>query len=91
MYSMRSLLSIEPDAAPFIAKIDIEGGEAELFSSNCTWMGEFPLIIIELHDWMLAGKASSRNFLHAIAAYNFDVMLHGENLFCFNNDLLASP
>ena len=89
-YTMRRLLAMEPDAAPFIAKIDIEGSEAELFSCNSAWLSDFPLTIIEIHDWMLPGQASSRNFLLAVALGNFDVVPHGENLFCFNNALLGA-
>src|SRR6266851_270579 len=51
--------------APFICKIDIEGGEADLFSKNYQWMDVFPLLIIELHDEMLPGQGIARNFLKA--------------------------
>jgi hypothetical protein len=33
---------------PFIVKIDIEGGEKELFTQNLEWVAQTPLIIIEL-------------------------------------------
>ena len=75
---------------PFIAKIDIEGGEAELFSRHSDWLALFPLIIIELHDWLLPGEGNSRNFIGAISRFNFDLVFKGENLFCFNNELLAA-
>lgn len=74
---------------PLICKIDIEGSEAELFSANDEWIDDFPLIVIELHDWLLPGTGNSRNFLRAISKRNFDVVHRGENTFCFNNDLLA--
>jgi FkbM family methyltransferase len=74
---------------PFIFKIDIEGGEAELFRENTSWVRRFPLLIIELHDWLFPGIANSRNFLRAICSLNFDLVIRGENVFCFNNDLLA--
>ena len=90
MHTMRSLLKMEPDCVPFIAKIDIEGGERDLFSHNAEWLLSFPLIIIELHDWMLVGQASSRNFLQAISVLgSFDIICRGENMFCFNNALLG--
>jgi FkbM family methyltransferase len=73
---------------PAICKIDIEGGEQRLFSRNDAWLDLFPLIIIELHDWMLPGTASSGNFLRAIGRRNFDVINFRENLFCFNNNLI---
>ncbi len=49
------------DCIPFAVKIDIEGAEAELFLGNADWMDEFPLIIIELHDWLFPGKRT-KNF-----------------------------
>lgn len=78
------------DGIPFICKIDIEGGEDRLFASNDSWIERFALLIIELHDWMLPGTSNSRNFLRAISARRFDVVWRGENMFCFNNDLLGS-
>jgi FkbM family methyltransferase len=69
---------------PLICKIDIEGGEAHLFETNTGWMDCFPLIIIELHDWMLPFKGSSRGFMQAIGARDFELTVRGENLFCFN-------
>jgi FkbM family methyltransferase len=74
---------------PYIFKIDIEGGEAELFRERTTWMRQFPLLIIELHDWLFPGTANSRNFLREISSLNFDFVFRGENVFCFNNDLLS--
>ena len=79
----------ERTCVPFVCKIDIEGGEEMLFASNDQWIERFPLLIIELHDWMLPGTSNSRNFLRAISQRQFDVLWRGENMFCFNNDLLS--
>jgi len=73
---------------PFIIKIDIEGGESELFTKNTEWVEKFPLIIIELHDWMLPLKMSSKNFQNVLFNKNFEILHKGENIFCFNIDLL---
>lgn len=73
---------------PFIFKIDIEGGESELFKERTTWMQRFPLLIIELHDWLFPGTSNSRNFLREVSSMNMDFVFSGENVFCFNNDLL---
>ena len=70
---------------PFIVKIDIEGFERDLFSANIDWIDRFPMLIIELHDWMLPGSASARPFLQAIAARNRDFVHHGENVFSIAN------
>jgi FkbM family methyltransferase len=74
---------------PFMVKIDIEGGESELFASNTEWVAKTPLIIIELHDWLLTGSANSRTFLQCIAGQNRDFVHIGENIFSIDNDLLA--
>ena len=71
-----------------IFKIDIEGGEKSLFSGDTTWMRQFPLIIIELHDWMLPFSGSSKNFLKAVAEHEFDFVHKGENIFLFNREIL---
>jgi hypothetical protein len=42
---------------------------------------QFPLIIVELHDWMLPGAASSWNFLRSIADRGRDVVFIGENVY----------
>ena len=76
--------------SPLILKIDIEGAEAELFSKDNEWVDEFPLIIIEPHDWMLPFTGSSMNFLKAISKFDFDIILKKENLFLFNNKILKS-
>lgn len=70
-----------------IFKIDIEGGEAMVFEGECSWIKFIPLIIIELHDWMLPGKNTSSNFIRVMASSNFDLITRGENIFCFNRNL----
>jgi FkbM family methyltransferase len=73
-----------------IFKIDIEGAEDSLFKGNVNWMKKFPLIIIELHDWMLPFSGSSRNFIKAISKFDFDFIYKGENIFLFNKKILKS-
>lgn len=67
---------------PFLLKIDIEGAEASLFSGDTTAINQFPLIILEPHDWMLPGKLPSQPFLR------FHVASSRE--FCLNNENIAS-
>lgn len=88
-FSMRALMTAAgPDVAPYICKLDIEGGEAELFSRDVAWMDAFALLIIETHDWMLPGTSNSRTLWRAIAEHEFDVVPRGEHVFCFNNRVL---
>lgn len=53
-----------------ILKIDIEGAEKELFSSNYEeWLPKVRVLVIELHDHYK--KGSSRQFFETIAKYQF--------------------
>lgn len=90
MISPRSILSraVKEDLTPFILKVDIEGAEADLFTPPTEWLHEFPLVVIELHDWMFPFSGSSRTFLAALAAGEFDLVHRGENIFCFNRTIL---
>lgn len=89
-YSINDLLkdSVGEHEMPFICKIDIEGGEKDLFSKNIEWIFKFPIIMIEIHDWMLPGQSISRNLFAIIGNGNFDVVLRRELLVILNNDLL---
>lgn len=70
---------------PFIVKIDIEGGEEQLFSQDCEWINAFPLIIIELHDWLIPRKMTSKPFIKFISTQNRDFVYIGENIFSISN------
>ena len=87
--SPKTILQKTKHMKPMMFKIDIEGGEESLFEGDTSWMREFPLLIIELHDWMLPFSGSSKNFFKAIAQYEFDFVHKGENIFLFNRELLC--
>jgi FkbM family methyltransferase len=72
---------------PFIAKLDIEGAEGELFSANLGWVDQFPLIAVELHDWLYPGEGTARNFLKAMATRDRDFVYLDENVFSIRNPL----
>lgn len=74
--------------SPFLVKIDIEGFENELFSENTEWVDRFPLLIIELHDWMLPRQGTTRPFLKTVASLDRDFVFRGENVFSISNTLL---
>jgi FkbM family methyltransferase len=63
-----------------MAKIDIEGFESDVFGGDTSWLGDVRAVLIEPHDWMLPGQRSSRNFQRALAAYDFEILVCGENL-----------
>lgn len=75
---------------PLLCKIDVEGAEEDLFAGSTDWASLFPMLVIELHDWMLPGKRSSRAFVQWLARNDVEVLQKGENLFCFNMARLAS-
>lgn len=69
-----------------ILKIDIEGSEREVFSSNFEdWLPHTKTIMIELHDNMK--KGCSRAFFSALLKYDFsfDVRGRGKTLICTRN------
>ena len=85
-----SIVEANSEYTPFVIKIDIEGGESDLFSQNIDWLDKFPVIIIELHDWLLPGLASSKSFLSAISKLNRDFIMCGENVFSISNTELST-
>jgi len=84
MIAIRTLLDSKPASGyvPFLLKIDIEGAEKALFSGDTSAIAEFPLIIMEPHDWLLPGTLSSQEF------FRFHV-IHGRE-FCMRNENVAS-
>jgi len=70
---------------PFLIKIDIEGGEENLFATSTDWVDLFPVMIIELHDWLMPKRGTSTNFIRRIAQSNRDFVHIGENIFSIQN------
>lgn len=69
-----------------ILKLDIEGSEKNVFEKNYeSWLPYVKVLIIELHDRMIAG--CSETVLNALALYNFSKMKKGANLIFFNNEI----
>ena len=84
MLSIQTVLASKPAEryALFLLKIDIEGAEKTLFNENSATLAEFPLIILEPHDWLLPGQLSSREF------FRFHVNAGRE--FCMKQENVAS-
>jgi FkbM family methyltransferase len=68
------------DGVPFIAKIDIEGFESDLFAENTDWLNEVYMVAIEPHDWLLPGERTSRAFQVAMGQLEFEIFVSGGNL-----------
>jgi len=76
--------------APFILKIDIEGGEADLFEHEAGLLHRFPVVILEPHDWLLPGDAVSRGFFRWHAAAERDFVFYAENVFSIDSSWLRA-
>jgi FkbM family methyltransferase len=68
-------------AYPFIVKIDIEGAEADVFARDTGWFEQTPIVIIELHDWLLPKQGTAAGFLKCIAGQPRDFISLHENVF----------
>ncbi len=82
VYTVPDIMRMAGADSILLAKIDIEGGEQALFRSNTGWLDSTQALAIELHDWMLPGQASSRNFFMALARHPFEAVWHSGILFC---------
>lgn len=69
----------------FIVKMDIEGGEREVFDDACLWFERCDLLIIEIHDWLYPNMNTSRNFFRHHSALYRDLVHIGENIFSVKN------
>jgi len=76
-----------PGCFPFITKIDIEGGEEDLFSGSTEWVSVTPVLIVELHDWLLIKSGCSRKFLQCISQLDRDFVYVGEDVFSISNSI----
>jgi FkbM family methyltransferase len=78
--TMDETFGLVSNGSPFIAKIDIEGFEDDLFRENLQWLDQVYCVFLEPHDWMLPGRMTSHNFQRAFAARHFEVFILGEVL-----------
>lgn len=74
------ILAALPEASLFIAKIDIEGFESDLFAEALDWIDQAKLIFVEIHDWMLPGGGTSFALQKAMGERRFEILIRGENL-----------
>lgn len=72
-----------------VLKMDIEGAEKEVFSTNYeTWLPYTKILIIETHDRFKQGCTES--LMNALSKYDFSKLEKGENLFFINNKFNVS-
>jgi FkbM family methyltransferase len=82
-YTILEVLKLEKLNRLFLVKMDIEGAESQVFLDPAPWLALTAVMIIELHDWLMPGQGTSRNFFKRLAENSFDVVLQGENLLLF--------
>jgi FkbM family methyltransferase len=82
MLSLSTLLASKPSTAyvPFLLKLDIEGAEKTLFDGDCSVIDQFPLIVMEPHDWLLPGQLTSHGFLRFHADACRELIVNHENI-----------
>lgn len=82
-----NVLESLPEARPFVLKVDIEGAEAELFTTCGATLNRFPVVIVELHDWMYPGRRVSAPFLQWHQEHGREMRTGGENFFSLSGSL----
>lgn len=83
------LVAQVPNGKLFIAKIDIEGSESELFRSATGWVENTPLVVVETHDMGFPWRGTAHAVLRILAREARDYLHHGENLFAFSHRHLS--
>ena len=81
-FSVGSLLaSKSPEQyTPFLLKVDIEGAEKFLFDGDTSAFAQFPLIILEPHDWLYPGSLASQSFFRFHAGAGREFCMRHENV-----------
>ena len=69
--------------------MDVEGAEQFIFQGDIDVAQSFPMIIIEPHDFMIPGKATSSSFLKFHAEMKRDFLFWEENIFSIDTRIIA--
>jgi len=87
MISLARILQEKPSEryAPLLLKMDIEGAERDIFTPDSASFNKFPLILLELHDWLFPGQLNSSDFLKFHLAAGRELCLKGENVASVRN------
>jgi FkbM family methyltransferase len=80
--SLATLMASKPATqfTPFLLKVDIEGAEKSLFTGPAAVLDQFPIIIMEPHDWMLPGQQTSVEFFRFHARAGREFSMRNENV-----------
>lgn len=89
-FTISELKEVVDNAVTLIVKVDIEGAQKQVFSSNTEWISQAPLIILELDDWLMPSQGTSQSFFKAVSQYPFEYLINAESIFCFNSNIFES-
>lgn len=84
-YTIDEVCEISGTDEVLYVKLDIEGAQARLFSSNTQWIARTKLISLELDDWLFPWGGTSQSFFRALGKYAFDYLIRDESIFCFKH------
>lgn len=84
-WSIDDLVAMVRGGRPWIVKLDIEGAQRELFSSNTGWIARTDMIVLELDDWQFPWGATGDSFFKAMSAHRFDYVVDGELILAFRH------
>lgn len=77
------------DTVPFIVKADVDDCERGLFSERTEWLARTPVVIVELHDCLIPGTASSKIFVDHITRSNRDFVYLHDHVFSISREAWA--
>ncbi len=80
------LLGLDRRYSLLAVKVDIEGFEVNLFRDGAAWVDDLPLLVFEMHDWLLPGSGSGHAFFTTLSRRPRDYLLRGENVFSYAVD-----
>ena len=71
-----------------VVKVDIEGGEEELFMGECEWLSKTAFLTVEIHD-VMGCPNSSRALLKRLSEHDFALLPENDVLHCYNREILG--
>lgn len=89
-FTIEDLLAQVPRASLVLLKLDVEGAEAEIIAHSAETLRSCPCVLIEPHDWKIAGRNSLAPMYGVLAGRRIDTVVGGENLMFFDTDMLGS-
>lgn len=88
--TLHALFAENPDWAPLIVKLDIEGAEKTVVAASPEVFRSAACIMIEPHDWRLYGGACLAPLFKLLADRPMDTFVNGENLLLIDSALIGT-